>query len=525
MTSRLKIVNSASAKVTPDVYQDLPVVHAPGSALLRRVTSLWGPVLQAHDLGAAAVEMFQKYCKVKTIQPPVLILKKGEPPAAETRVTASPFTIGRKRENHLVLPEVGVSGLHAQLQFTDRWEILDPGSVNGTAVNGKWLEKSMPQALKSGDVITIMSTDVLFKIPDPVIGPPQVSFLFVGLETPERLPPARTLTDAQVGVVGSPHTLHLLAPSSLVRVWLESLVGTHFGGEALEQPLSDVERGLYEFLLLKFIQTAHRNLLPGQAEGLYLASVDSPPPASLPVTGTAVARFLFRFEDRQGDLRVLIPEAALDGWTERLAPAGFGAAPGDDYWRRLAEPWNWVATPASVTLGGVDFTLPELLSLEPGDVILLPPGGPAGNPDEGLSGEVRLCLHSACALRGHAQLSPKDGAYQVTLKEFVYETTEEPMPQNPPTKPGTEPAPEPAAAKPGSAGELVKDLTVTLVVELDRIPLSLEELLRLSPGQVLQLEKTPGDPVDLCVDGRTVGRGQLVRINNELGVKILSLKK
>ena len=47
-------------------------------------------------------------------------------------------------------------------------------------------------------------------------------------------------------------------------------------------------------------------------------------------------------------------------------------------------------------------------------------------------------------------------------------------------------------AKPGTPGELVKDLTVTLAVELDRIPLSLEELLRLSPGQVLQLEKTPG---------------------------------
>ena len=71
--------------------------------------------------------------------------------------------------------------------------------------------------------------------------------------------------------------IHLLAPSGLVRVWLESLVGTHYGGEVLEQPLSDVERGLYEFLLLKFIQTAHRKLLPGQAEGLYLAAVESPP--------------------------------------------------------------------------------------------------------------------------------------------------------------------------------------------------------------------------------------------------------
>ena len=59
MTSRLKILNSASAKVVPDVLQELPVIHAPSSALLRRVTSLWGPVLQAHDLGAAAVGMFR----------------------------------------------------------------------------------------------------------------------------------------------------------------------------------------------------------------------------------------------------------------------------------------------------------------------------------------------------------------------------------------------------------------------------------------------------------------------------------
>jgi hypothetical protein len=164
-----------------------------------------------------------------------------------------------------------VSGLHAQLSSPTGGK-SGRRQRNGTAVNGRWLEKSVPLALKSGDVITIMSTDLLFKIPDPVIGPPQVSLVFVGLETPDRLPPGVSLTDALVGVAGSPHLLHLLAPSGLVRVWLESLVGTHYGGEVLEQPLSDVERGLYEFLLLKFIQTAHRNLLPGQAEGFYLAA-------------------------------------------------------------------------------------------------------------------------------------------------------------------------------------------------------------------------------------------------------------
>jgi type III secretion system YscQ/HrcQ family protein len=310
----------------------------------------------------------------------------------------------------------------------------------------------------------------------------------------------------------------------MVRLWLESLVGIHYGADTLEQPLSDVERGLYEFLLLKFVQTAHSKLLPGQAEGLFLAGVESPPQTHLPISGAVVARFLLRFENRQADMRVLIPEAAQDFWTEKLAPAPAADAIKPDALHRLAEPWHWVSTPAAVVLGGIDFTVAELRSLEPGDVILLPPGGPAGNPEEGLSGPVRFCFHAGCTVHGQAKLESQDGTYHITFQEFVKETREEPMPQNPPTKPGTEPAPEPAA-KPAPPGELVKELTVTLAVELDRIPLSLEELLRLVPGQVLQLDKTPGDPVDLCVDGRNVGRGQLVKINNELGVKILSIKK
>jgi len=44
-------------------------------------------------------------------------------------------------------------------------------------------------------------------------------------------------------------------------------------------------------------------------------------------------------------------------------------------------------------------------------------------------------------------------------------------------------------------------------------------------GQVIELSRSPGEPVDLVVDGKRVGKGELVEIDGELGVRILSLVK
>ncbi len=95
------------------------------------------------------------------------------------------------------------------------------------------------------------------------------------------------------------------------------------------------------------------------------------------------------------------------------------------------------------------------------------------------------------------------------------------MSDNPPAN-----TPETPAAKPAETpGELMTDLSLTLEVELDRVTLKLSDLVQLVPGQIIQLQRAPADPVDLCVNNQLVGRGQLVKINDALGVKILSLKK
>lgn len=77
---------------------------------------------------------------------------------------------------------------------------------------------------------------------------------------------------------------------------------------------------------------------------------------------------------------------------------------------------------------------------------------------------------------------------------------------------------------PEAAG-LLDDITVAMVVELGRVMVSAADVVQLRPGQVIELTRAPGEPVDLVVDGKRIGKGELVEIDGELGVRILSLAR
>ena len=54
---------------------------------------------------------------------------------------------------------------------------------------------------------------------------------------------------------------------------------------------------------------------------------------------------------------------------------------------------------------------------------------------------------------------------------------------------------------------------------------SAADVMGLRAGQVIELSRAPGEPVDLVVDGKRIGKGELVEIDGELGVRILNLVK
>ena len=53
--------------------------------------------------------------------------------------------------------------------------------------------------------------------------------------------------------------------------------------------------------------------------------------------------------------------------------------------------------------------------------------------------------------------------------------------------------------------------------------MSAEEVVGLKVGHVFDLNRVPGEPLDLSVNGKIVARGELVELEGNLGVRILSL--
>ena len=75
---------------------------------------------------------------------------------------------------------------------------------------------------------------------------------------------------------------------------------------------------------------------------------------------------------------------------------------------------------------------------------------------------------------------------------------------------------------PGPARDLrlLAEVEVQLAVELGRLRLSLRELLSLTPGSVVELDRPADAPVDVLVNGTVVASGEVVVIDGEFGVRI-----
>ena len=71
--------------------------------------------------------------------------------------------------------------------------------------------------------------------------------------------------------------------------------------------------------------------------------------------------------------------------------------------------------------------------------------------------------------------------------------------------------------------ELLNDIPLQISVELSRMPVTAEQVVSLRVGQILDLGRVPGEPVDLSVNGKVVARGELVEVEGHMGVRILSL--
>ena len=68
--------------------------------------------------------------------------------------------------------------------------------------------------------------------------------------------------------------------------------------------------------------------------------------------------------------------------------------------------------------------------------------------------------------------------------------------------------------------DIVTDIPVPVTVELGKTTMTVEELLNLSPGAVVPLDRMDGEPADVVVRGVCHARGEVVMVGNRFGLRI-----
>ena len=76
------------------------------------------------------------------------------------------------------------------------------------------------------------------------------------------------------------------------------------------------------------------------------------------------------------------------------------------------------------------------------------------------------------------------------------------------------------APKVGSEGlRLLENIGVRLTVEVGRAELTIRDLLRLSEGSVIELDRLAGDPLDVLVNGTLIAKGEVVMVGERFGIR------
>ena len=80
-----------------------------------------------------------------------------------------------------------------------------------------------------------------------------------------------------------------------------------------------------------------------------------------------------------------------------------------------------------------------------------------------------------------------------------------------------------AAGKTPQNLDFILDVTLQVTVEVGRARMTIQDLLQLGQGSVVELEKLAGEPLDVYVNGKAVARGEAVIVNEKFGVRLTDI--
>lgn len=327
---------------------------------------------------------------------------------------------------------------------------------------------------------------------------------------------------------------------------IDMLLGGSGDAVAL-RPLTDLEEGVMTYLIIETLKALSPSLDPGlpklRIEGVVRGFEDIrgliPDHENLTVVQLKAV-----FGGHAGYLRLVIPEDVLsiaNPPTDAAVRRARRVADAEAHLSRLSN----VKTSVRAEIGNVEITSAELAQLSERDVVLV--DALSCRPDQGEGGTARLKVGYGRAGHLEAEIVVEDGRFKAKVTGINVggppppgsgdEAVEEPPADE---GGGDEGAPDEAqdeSTTPGSVrgrndvedaqsaggADLMNDIPLQIAVELGRVSTTAEEVVALKVGHVFDLNRVAGEPLDLSVNGKVVARGELVEIDGNLGVRILSL--
>lgn len=321
-------------------------------------------------------------------------------------------------------------------------------------------------------------------------------------------------------------------------------------GEAVAlRPLTDIEEGVMTYVIIETLKALAPSLDPSlpklRIEGVVRGFEDA---ASLmgEDENLCVIQLKAVFGQHSGYVRLFIPETVLatanpptDAEVRRARRRSDAAA----HQARLRA----VKTALRAEIGQVEISAGDLAQLRERDVVLVE--SLSCRPDQGSGGTAKLRLGRGQAGYVDAEVVVEDGRFLAKVSGFAMGA---PPPPGDPAEAaaednaagdeneqqalgeGIEESTSPGQARGrdddvdegqsgGEGAEMLNDIPLQIAVEIGRVPVTADEVVSLKVGHVFDLNRVAGEPLDLSVNGRIVARGELVEIDGNLGVRILTL--
>ena len=209
-------------------------------------------------------------------------------------------------------------------------------------------------------------------------------------------------------------------------------------------------------------------------------------------------------------------------WGRMICPTLFQ----ESFKHHFAQDWNFsipshlykeLMVDVSLSAGESTLSQKDWLKIQEGDFVLLD-----------------HCSYYPKLKKGTFQLSVDNTPlFQAKVKEdaiklldYAHYFEEKPMDDENFEKPYNESMEEEAVSveeAPESPMLSPKKIPVSLTIEVARLKMNLDKLLKLKPGNVLELGVQPEKGVSLVANGKCVGKGELLQIGDVIGVKITKL--